>query len=249
MRLPSSSRRGVSLLESLIACTILFITVFALSQLMDQAGKSASRVRERSEAMQRAQTKLKELEAGIESLTSGGGTFEEDPNWEWSLQATENSEITGLWNVTIQVKRQNSDTAVATLSQIIIDPSYRGSSADAAQISGSSSSSSSDPSSSGQSGSTTPSSSGSGAAPSGGGTSKPSGGTGGTPSGGTGRPAGGTGGTPSGGTGGTGKPSGGTTAPSGGTTTPSGGTGRPSGTTTPSGGGRTGTGTSGTGGK
>ena len=221
MRLPATPRPGVSLLEALIACTILFITVFAISQLMDVAGQNANTVRQRSFGMQLAQSKLKELEAGVLPLTSGGGNFDEAPDWEWTLEANQNSGTNGLWYVTVSVQQQNSTAPVATLTQFIIDPSYRGNSTDAPQIQSGSSSGSSSSSPSTQSGSMTPSTPASGGAamPSGGATSKPSGGTSGAPSGGGAKPSGGT----------SGAPSGGGAKPSGGGAKPSGGTGRTAG--------------------
>ena len=209
----------------MVACTILFISVFAISQLMDTAGQQANLVRERSLGMQLAQSKLKELEAGALPLTSGGGTFDEAPEWSWTLDANQN-EITNLWNVTIQVQRQNSDTAVATLSQFILDPSVRGNSTDIATITSSSSSSSSTDPNAGQSGSSTPTPTpaAGGAASGGGAPSKPAGGASAPAGGGTSKPAGGTG-APAGGSGGTGK-TGGTSPPSGGSSKPAaGGTG------------------------
>jgi len=199
MQLPSSSRPGVSLLEAMVACTILFISVFAISQLMDTAGQQANKVRERSLGMQLAQSKLKEIEAGALPLTSGGGAFEEAPDWSWTLEASQN-EIANLWNVTVQVQHQNSTAPVATLSQFILDPAVRGNSTDIAQITSSSSSSSSTDPSAGQSGSSTPTPAASGA-PSGGASSKPAGGTSAPAGGGMSKPAAGTG-APSGGRGG-----------------------------------------------
>lgn len=238
MRLPTTTRPGVSLLEAMIAVTILFITVFAVSQLMDQANQQANKVRDRSLAMQLAQSKLQEIESGALPLTSGGGAFNYEPNWQWTLEATQNTEINGLWYVTLQVQRQDSDTPAATLSKIILDPSSRGNSTDQPQIQGTSGSSSSGSSSSGQSGSTTPStpaasggatpSSGSTSKPSSGSTAKPSGGSGGTPSGGTAKPSGGSGGT--GGSSGSSKPTTGTSSggskPATGTSGTSGASGR-----------------------
>jgi Tfp pilus assembly protein PilV len=233
MRLPAPARRGVSLLEALIACTILFIAVFSINQLADSAGKQAIQVRERSLGMQLAQSKLNEVNAAVLSLNSQGGDFEEAPGWEYTIDATQN-EVANLWNVTVSVKRQNSDTTVASLSQVMIDPSIRGNSTDKAQVTGADPNSSSTDPTAGQSSNTQTQTQTQTQTPA----QSPSAGS--QPSGGAAKPSGGASQPASSGA----KPSGGTSSPSTGTSAPS-----SSGTKGSTGTGGTGTGTSGTGNK
>src|SRR5262249_5683338 len=159
------------------------------------AGHQANLVRERSVAIQLAQSKMAEFSSGALSMSSQGGSFgDEAPGWEWEVEASQHS-VTGLWNVTVRVHRSGQDDSTVVLSPVVLAPSKRGHSPDAATLAAAANSSSSDSSSpsspsspsSGQPGTTTP------AQPAtGGGTGRPA--TGGatapaTGGGATGRPA------------------------------------------------------------
>jgi Tfp pilus assembly protein PilV len=210
----SHARSGVSLLESLIAAAIFFMAFAAINQLLDLAGQQAIAIRERSLAAQLAQSKLNEVVAGALPLSGQSGSFDELPDWEWSVESSQHS-VTGLWAVRVQVWHNGGNPANAiSLDQLVLDPSKRGSTMDQAAISGSDTQGTD--STSGQSGST-------GSSPSSGGSSQPSGG-GSQPSGGGSQPSGG-GSQPSGGSS---QPSGGGSRPSGGGSGGSGGS-RPSG--------------------
>ena len=233
MRLPArTARRGVSLMESLLAVTILFVMLAMLTQSSNATKRMVSEVRQRSVGVQLAQTKMNEVLIGALPLSDQEGTFEDDPEWEWEIKASQN-DIQGLWNVTVLVRRPDSNGSQVALSQVVLDPSKRGNAVDAVNTLGTSLASSSQSPSSSPSGqpSTTPMQPTTPAAPAGGGAGKPATG------GGAGKPATG-GGTPP--SGGGSKPAGGMTAP------PAGGTGKPAGGgTVPAGG----TGSKGTGGK
>jgi type II secretion system protein I len=225
------TRRGVSLLESLVSLAILLISLVAINQLLDTSGMQAERIRQRSLATQLCQSKLAEIVAGVPQ-SGGSGEFEELPGWEWSVD-NEQHEVTGVLRVRVSVRRKGDDVAAVSLDQLVLDPSKRGSAMDQAAPSGSDATGQ-DPSS-GSSGSSGTTGSTPAAPTTGGATSRPStGGTTAPSTGGTSRPS--TGGTTTPPTGGTSRPStGGTTAPpTGGTSRPStggatGGSGRPGG--------------------
>src|SRR5205814_8421316 len=117
-----------------------------------------------------------EVVAGAAPLSSQDGHFDEAPEWEWSVEANQHS-VTGLWNVTVRVRRPDQGGAEVALSQIVLDPSKRGNTMDAAAVAGSDASST-DSSSPGQSGSTPTQPSTGASTPAGGSTGKPA--TGGT---------------------------------------------------------------------
>jgi len=205
-------RRGVTLLEVLVSLSIFLFSLIAIAHLISVSAQRAVDVQEESRATQLAQSKLAEVVWGIEPLGSSGGTFD-DPDWSWSQESNQ-ADLTGLWNVKITVRKERSDGTAHefSLNQMVLDPSYRGSTFDTppatADTSSTNASGSSAPGTT-TPGTTTPAAT----APAGGGTTRPT-----TPSTGT---------TPTTG-GGTTRPSSGTTPTPGGTTKP------PSSSTTPS---------------
>src|SRR5215207_4132180 len=108
MHLPATpARRGISLLEVLVAALILLSALAAISQLLDFAGARAAEIRDRSIATQLAQSKLNEFVAGVLPLGPQGGTFEEQPDWEWEADVSQH-EVTGLWDVRLWVRRRGA---------------------------------------------------------------------------------------------------------------------------------------------
>lgn len=91
----------------------------------------AAEARNLGRATMLCQSKLAEVVAGAESLTSSGSytSFQEDSNWQWRMECDE-SEVTGLWKVQVWVQRQGQENNEVTLIQYVLSPSLRGSSAD-----------------------------------------------------------------------------------------------------------------------
>jgi general secretion pathway protein I len=143
MMLPSrpapGGRPGLSLLEVLVALAIFLISLIAIGQLITLGGERAVDGQQHGRAAQLCQSKLAEVVAGAVPLTSQSEVpFDEDPNWVWSLDCTQ-ADAPGLWNVQVRVIRQRSDgTQVErSLSQMVLDPSLRGSTMDSVAIAGS----------------------------------------------------------------------------------------------------------------
>jgi type II secretion system protein I len=210
-------RRGVTLLEVLVSLSIFLFSLIAIAHLISVGADQAVAVQEESRATQLCQSKLAEVVWGIEPLGSSGGSFDE-PDWSWSQDSTQ-SDLTGLWNVKVTVRKEHSDGSAFefSLTQMVLDPSYRGSTFDTPPAAA-------DTSATNPAGSSSPA------------TTPPGGGTGGGTAPATTAPAGGGAtrpnmpsmGTTPGTGGGTTRPSSGTTPPAGGTTKP------PSSSTTPS---------------
>jgi len=121
-------RRGLSLLEVLVALAIFLFSLIALSQLIDIGGDNARDVRWLGQASTLAQSRMAEVMAGALPLTSQPDTScEEDPDWNWSMNADAGA-APGLFQVRVVVSRQKPDGSrfEAVLNQMVLDPTYRG---------------------------------------------------------------------------------------------------------------------------
>ena len=48
-----------------------------------------------------AHSKLNEVVAGSLPLSAASGNIDEDPDWQWSIDTEQNSDVSGLWTVTV----------------------------------------------------------------------------------------------------------------------------------------------------
>lgn len=82
---PIGRRSGLTLLEVLLAVAIFALSFAALSQLITTGVRASVQSRLQTQAILRCESKLAELLAGIEPLTSvSDAPFEDDANWVWS---------------------------------------------------------------------------------------------------------------------------------------------------------------------
>jgi type II secretory pathway pseudopilin PulG len=148
-------RTALSLLEVLIALAIFLLALIGLGTLFSMGADRAMDVDQTSQAVEICQAKLAEVMVGSIPIdgSSGGGSVDDAPGWEWSMQS-EPGTVTGLYNVTIHARRQrpNGRSIEATLSQMVMDPALKGNNGAYASTD-SSGSSTSGTSSSGSSGS------------------------------------------------------------------------------------------------
>jgi general secretion pathway protein I len=138
-------RRGLSLLEVLVALTIFLFAIVAIGRLIVIGTDQALEVQYQSEAMQIAQSRIVEVTIGAIALEPQSDVPVEDSPWFWSLDCDANDNVANLWNVTVHVSRKRPDGSTGeycTLSQMILDPSQRGSSFDNPAANSSSSSTS-----------------------------------------------------------------------------------------------------------
>src|SRR5260370_31950113 len=137
----------------------IFLFAFAgISRLVSPSGDRALDVKLKSQATQLCQSKLAEVMAGAVPLAAqSDATLDEDPTWTWSLDA-EQGNVQGLWNVTVKFsrKRGDSSTLESSLSQMVLDPSLRGSTLDAVAASNAAAAAASSASSSGSNSTVTP---------------------------------------------------------------------------------------------
>ncbi len=129
----SRNRSGVTLLEVIVSSAIFGGSMVAILHLMNIGSNRALDVQHQAKASLFCQSKLAEVAVGIEPLT-GGGDYQpmgEEANWTWKMEAQQ-ADVDGLWNVKVWVKRETSEmpTLETFISQMILDPSRRGSTLD-----------------------------------------------------------------------------------------------------------------------
>ncbi len=142
---PRASRRGLSLLEVVIALAIFLFSLTALSQLVSFATDRAQDTSDRSVAARLCQSKLGEVLGGAVPLTAQSETaFDESPEFVWSMTA-DSGPVTNLFLVAVTVSRTRQDGSriECTLTQMVLDPSVAGSTQDVPQATTSSTSTSS----------------------------------------------------------------------------------------------------------
>jgi hypothetical protein len=128
------------LLEVIVAMAIFLMSIVVLGQLVTMGGERALEIDQQGEAGLLAQSKMSEVIWGAVPLQSTSDqAFDEAPDYKWSMTADQNTTVSNLWNVTVTVTRDRSDGSKveSVLSQMILDPSQRGSSQDTVSISGS----------------------------------------------------------------------------------------------------------------
>ena|SRR5436190_10249714 len=129
MRLRRPVRRGLSLLEVLVALAIFLMSLVGLGFLLAVAGSTAQETQYRTQAATICQSKMAEVVAGSIPLDGqGGGDVEEDPEYQWSMEV-QSGGPQGLSNVTIKVTRKRPDGSMmeCSLSQMVFDPKMVGS--------------------------------------------------------------------------------------------------------------------------
>ncbi len=123
-----NTRAGLTLLEVVIALAIFLFSIAAIAQLLTFSSDRVIDGHLKSQATARCEAKLAEVLCGAEPLSSSGGSFSDDPNWNWQLNCSEQGTVPNLWNVQVTVERKKGkNTLQVSLSQLIMAPSARGS--------------------------------------------------------------------------------------------------------------------------
>jgi prepilin-type N-terminal cleavage/methylation domain-containing protein len=139
---PNRRRPGLSLLEVLVALAIFLFSMVAISRIVIAGSDRAIEARYRSEAVQICQQVMTRLSIGELPLSSQSDTpLDEDPDWHWSVDAEQGTTANGLWTVTVKASRAGptgTSMEYCSLSQMLLDPSMRGSSFDTVTVTGTS---------------------------------------------------------------------------------------------------------------
>lgn len=136
----TTKRRGLSLLEVVLALVILATSMVGIGQLMMIGAQHSTTVQEQARGLQYAQSLLDAVAVGVVPMQSTGfSPVETDPEWQYSLDVQDNS-VAGL-NVVVatveiaaqqpyQVAASATTTNEATkpstvqLTRWIVDPIY-----------------------------------------------------------------------------------------------------------------------------
>jgi type II secretion system protein I len=121
-------RDGMTLLEVIIALAIFMLSIVAIQRLILIGTDRARDVQLRAEAIRLCQSKMAEIYAGAEQLQSQSDVpFTEDPVWHWSADCNQGN-VNNLWTVEVRVGRDRADGTKleVTLTQMMLDPSVRG---------------------------------------------------------------------------------------------------------------------------
>lgn len=131
-------RSGLSLMEVLAALAIFLLSFVAIGGLITLASERALDVQHLTLATQMCQSKLNEVLCGAIPLQSQSGAMEEDPDWNWSLEASQEESITGLWNVQVRVSREfvGGREISVSMNAMMLDPSLRGNASDKPTVTG-----------------------------------------------------------------------------------------------------------------
>ncbi len=129
-RTPESRRAGLTLLEVLVSMAIFMVALVAISSLFTWGHDRGTDAREKSQALRLAQSKLAEVVAGAQALTSQAETaYDLFPGYYWTLNCTANGDgIPNLYDVQVTVarKRDRGTSVQVHLAQMVLDPSQRG---------------------------------------------------------------------------------------------------------------------------
>lgn len=127
-RCGQQQRRGLTLLEVIVAMAIFLMALVPIMRLISLGTEHALDVSHRSEASMLCQSKMDSVKAGVEPL-NGSGTVEIGTmTWNYSIESTP-AGIENLYTVkvNVHVDRADGQTIEESLVQMVIDPSVRGS--------------------------------------------------------------------------------------------------------------------------
>ncbi len=131
----TNRRKGMSLLEVIIAMAVFLMSITGLVLLMGVASDSALEAQMRSQAMSICQSQLAKAASGSVPLSGQAmSTSEDDDAYQMSMDVDSGS-FNGLHNVTVTVtrKRGNGSEMECSLSQMILDPKIVGTVFDSAK--------------------------------------------------------------------------------------------------------------------
>jgi type II secretion system protein I len=141
----------MTLMEVLMAVAIFLLALVAIDRLVTLSYERATVIRLQGEGMQLCQSKMAEIYAGVMPLSSQSdtafdGDYGEDwqRKWQWSADCSQGA-VTNLWTVTVRVSQTlpSGSRFEVVLTQMMLDPSIRGTSVNLNSTSGSSSGSTS----------------------------------------------------------------------------------------------------------
>jgi Tfp pilus assembly protein PilV len=125
-------RRGITLLEVVIAMAIFVMTLPALNALVLLGMQRAEETKIMTMASLQCRSKMAEIMCGAAPFSNSDWSALDDPNWQWKADASGASGVAGLQTIQVSVKLDlgNGQPYQQTLIQMVLDPSSRGSTQD-----------------------------------------------------------------------------------------------------------------------
>lgn len=126
MRVPVNQRDGLSLIEVLLALSILAVSLMMLGQLLRVGSRNASLARELTKAQLYCQSVMSGIEAGVIPPTAvSSASLEQDPDWSYTVEigSLEWAELLSV-QVTVTEMSESSRPVSASLTRWLIDPEY-----------------------------------------------------------------------------------------------------------------------------
>ncbi len=123
-------------MEVIVAMAIFLIALGAIVPLVQMGQDRVMQVQLQNLALKKCESKLAEVVTGSEQLYGQSNTpfpdNQPDENWVWSLEVTSDYQgFNNLWLVKVSVHRDAGDSGINTpevsLTQLVLDPNYRGS--------------------------------------------------------------------------------------------------------------------------
>ncbi len=83
-------KRGITLFEVVLALAIFLGAVAVIGQVLQNGSRAATQAQLSSDAVIRCERRMNEVLAGVLPLSSEQkAPFEDDPNWQWSLNVVD----------------------------------------------------------------------------------------------------------------------------------------------------------------
>jgi hypothetical protein len=128
----AARRDGITLLEVVVALAIFLMSLVAISQLLTFGSERSTDVKLHARASLLCQRELNKRIAGVEPLGGNSTTLPDDKSaWQCDVEVAD-ADITGLKRIKVTVRREldGGRIAEATLTQLVLDPTLRGSTHD-----------------------------------------------------------------------------------------------------------------------
>ena len=127
------ARRGLTLIEVLLALAILLLALGAIHQLIDIGSAHGTKAQAAARGTRLAQSKMAEVEAGLIPVSGeASGSFDgDDAAWTYTV-TPEAAGPPNLYSVTVKVSRPiGGQPFDLVLTQMVFDPAVTGSAAQA----------------------------------------------------------------------------------------------------------------------
>ena len=121
---PKLRRRGLTLLEVILATAIFLGALTAILQLMSLGHDSRISAKLDAEAALRCETRMGRLVAGMDELTADSQPFEDNENWIWTTEVNDGG-ATDLLLVSVRVEHAATEqlpNSSFTLVRLMRDP-------------------------------------------------------------------------------------------------------------------------------